>query len=429
MNLLFFDLECSNSFHGKGKVCEFGAILVDKNFKVIKEIAFPICPGQTPDCQFDLNFKDANGNLGWAYTPEYYMQCKELNEYYEQIQQVFEDDNNLVIGYAVNNDVICLNDSIERYNLRKLSYIAYDLIPIIDKTIDKQIHGLENTFYAIYGDEGMRNITPHLSLDDAKMTMLVAKYICQELDVSMQELIEMFPKCEIDSLMYPEELKEKREKRKIRMQVHKNCKDAWDIFCKQHLNKLETLTRNTTCVAISKHYLNDEDNLNEIINQVLALELVPVKNKKKAHFFIVDPDQKEHVLNDERYFDCNWVVLTKDEFLNITPEDISIEIEYMLQQTNIQDSSDYQLTNLCEQNVDNKIPSIIEINFKKINHLKIMPAIIKINYVRTVPSIIEINYDSSTKPQTTINLNNEINNNDELIASNEFEVITFKKAN
>ena len=62
---------------------------------------------------------------------------------------------------------------------------------------------------------------------------------------------------------------------------------------------------NTSCVAISKHYLNDEDELNEIINQVLALELVPVKNKKNAHFFIVDPDKKEQVLHDERYANCN----------------------------------------------------------------------------------------------------------------------------
>ena len=426
MNMLFFDLECSNSFHGKGKVCEFGAILVDKNFKVIKEIAFPICPGKTVDCQFDPNFKDANGNLGWAYTPDYYMQCKELNEYYEQIQGVLEDDNNLVFGYAVNNDIIYLNDSVERYNLRKLHYIAYDLIPIIDKSIDQQIHGLENTFYAIYGDEGMKEITPHLSLDDAKMTMMVAKYICQELDVDITELIEMYPKCEIDSLMYPEELKRKKEQRKFRRQIHKNCKEAWDDFCNQHLTKFATLTANTSCVAISKHYLNDEDELNEIINQVLALELVPVKNKKDAHFFIVDPDKKEKVLHDERYTDCNWVVLSKDEFLNVTSEDISSEIEYMHQQANIQDSNDDQLTNISEQNVDNQIPSIIEVNFKKNDHLQLIPAIIKINYVRIVPSIIEINYDSSTKPKTTINLDNEINNNDELISSNEFEVITFK---
>ena len=154
------------------------------------------------------------------------MQCKELNEYYEQIQEVLEDDNNLVFGYAVNNDIIYLNDSIERYNLRKLHYIAYDLIPIIDQSIDQPIHGLENTYYAIYGDEWMKEITPHLSLDDARMTMMVAKYICQELDVDITKLIEMYPKCEIDSLMYPEELKRKKEQRKIRRQIHKNCKEA-----------------------------------------------------------------------------------------------------------------------------------------------------------------------------------------------------------
>ena len=98
------------------------------------------------------------------------------------------------------------------------------------------------------------------------------------------------------------------------------------------------------------------------------------------------------------------------------------------QEANIQDSNDDQLNNIFEQNVDNEIPSIIEVNFKKNNHLQSIPAIIKINYLRLVPSIIEINYDSSTKPKITINLHNEINNN-QLITYNEFEIITFKKAN
>lgn len=136
------------------------------------------------------------------------------------------------------------------------------------------------------------------------------------------------------------------------------------------------------------------------------------------------------MLHDERYANCNWVVLSKDEFLNVTSDDISSEIEYMLEQeANIQDSNDNQLINIFEQNVDNEIPSIIEVNFKKNNHLQSIPAIIKINYLRLVPSIIEINYDSSTKPKITINLHNEINNNNQLITYNEFEIITFKKAN
>ena len=35
MKYLFFDIECSNCFNNIGKMCEFGYVVTDENFKII----------------------------------------------------------------------------------------------------------------------------------------------------------------------------------------------------------------------------------------------------------------------------------------------------------------------------------------------------------------------------------------------------------
>lgn len=52
MKYLFFDIECSNCFNGVGKMCEFGYVLTDENFKIIKMDDIPMSPGKGRECRF-----------------------------------------------------------------------------------------------------------------------------------------------------------------------------------------------------------------------------------------------------------------------------------------------------------------------------------------------------------------------------------------
>ena len=56
MNILFFDLECANRFNGIGKICEFGAVLVDSNFNFINQYSFCMSPGKGNENRFDKKF-------------------------------------------------------------------------------------------------------------------------------------------------------------------------------------------------------------------------------------------------------------------------------------------------------------------------------------------------------------------------------------
>lgn len=47
MNYLFFDIECANCFEGKAKICEFGYVLINEQFEIIKKELFLINPKES----------------------------------------------------------------------------------------------------------------------------------------------------------------------------------------------------------------------------------------------------------------------------------------------------------------------------------------------------------------------------------------------
>lgn len=336
MKMLFFDLECSNCFGGKGNVCEFGAVLVDKNFKIIKEIAFPMSPGQGKANRFDNGFHDEEGYLKWAYDPDYYLQCDEFDHFYDQIKKLVEDEETLVFGYAVNNDVIYLNDSTERYHLPTLNYTAYDLLPIVEQYGNQQLHGLENTFYALYGDEGARNIMPHLSLDDAKMTMLVAKYLCQDLQLDILHLIEKYPSCKLNAIEYIEELRKRKAKRKKHSHTYSLCHHAWKDFCNQHNNLATSKSNDWRNVALSNSIIDEEEWLNNAINKILELQLIPRLHNEQAHYFVVNNEEEKTKIIINKSITSDKKILTFPEFIALTSDDIDNEENKLKEEFNNQ---------------------------------------------------------------------------------------------
>jgi hypothetical protein len=54
MKYLFFDVECYNCHNGIGKICEFGYILTDENFKILAKDDIPMSPGRGHWNRFDL---------------------------------------------------------------------------------------------------------------------------------------------------------------------------------------------------------------------------------------------------------------------------------------------------------------------------------------------------------------------------------------
>ena len=113
MKYLFFDIECANCDHGKGKICSFGYVLTNEKFEVVesKDILM------NPDAPFHLTGRRDKRDIVLGYTEQEFLSAPKFPEFYDQIFSMITDSNILPIGYAVVNDVNFLQAECERYSL------------------------------------------------------------------------------------------------------------------------------------------------------------------------------------------------------------------------------------------------------------------------------------------------------------------------
>ena len=314
MNILFFDLECANCFNGIGKVCEFGAVLVDSNFNLINKYSYFMSPGKGKSNRFDKGFCNEEGQLQWAYDPQYYFQNPEFTYYYSNIKHLLENKNTLVFGYAVNNDCNYLNDSVLRYHLPFLHYNAYDLLPIIQAYSHDVYHGLENTYHSMCKDVNYYQITAHLAVDDALMTMEITKHLCKELKININQLINKYPTCKLDVTKYVIEMQwQKKHKRQLLNQRHLLHK-TWHKLCDKYkvINNINDIK-----IALADSVIHSPKALNKTINKILELKYIPCLHYEKANWFIVScNEERTKLLKNQKIKNVN--IITLHEFWELT---------------------------------------------------------------------------------------------------------------
>ena len=194
---VFFDFECANCLDKIGKICEIGALITDTSFNIVKEIHHPI----NPNSEFHLLSSDKiHGlHLFWeANDYEAYRKAPTLPYFYDEFKTLFSDEKAIYVGHAVDNDISFLYTDLKRNGLEEFSVHAIDTQrmyrKLIDKTSKKSI-SLENALIALLGEEELQKYTPHKSLDDAKMTLAVFKAILEKSEMTVAEILTMFPRC------------------------------------------------------------------------------------------------------------------------------------------------------------------------------------------------------------------------------------------
>lgn len=179
MKFLFFDIECSNCFNGVGKMCEFGYVLMDENFKILKMDDIPMSPGKGRECRFHLRDRMKQNDITLAYEEEYYFQCKEFPYFYKTIERLVCDPDTICFAFSADNDIMHLYNSCKRYNLKPFHYVCYDIQKLGDKYLEsKNQMNLKNTHMQIVGPNKSIQYQEHLSRDDARMTADIFEAIC-----------------------------------------------------------------------------------------------------------------------------------------------------------------------------------------------------------------------------------------------------------
>lgn len=185
MKYLFYDLEYASTKGGLFKICEFGYVLTDETFSVLKRgncIINPFIP------RADWDWRVVKKILTRSVSE--YEACPTFEKYYDDIKKMILTAD-FVFGHSLNGDAKALNQDCKRYGLPCIEYDFYDI-----KLFYKKISNTEN-------DTSVANILESLGVEgeqqehdaesDAYNTMLGLKQMLIKADCSLSELIAMTP--------------------------------------------------------------------------------------------------------------------------------------------------------------------------------------------------------------------------------------------
>lgn len=180
MNFVFYDVECANCYEGRGKLCSFGYVVTDENFKILKKEDVLIDPNS--------EFQPFVLKHVIKYKEEDFADKPRFNMVYKTIKDLLTDRKNISFGFDVYNDLKYINDECIRYRLPLIKTISYDIQAFYEMYVGnkekKSLGGLAELF-----EIDLSSLTEHNSLDDAMITMLVMKAIAKKLNVSGLDLI------------------------------------------------------------------------------------------------------------------------------------------------------------------------------------------------------------------------------------------------
>ena len=330
MEYIFFDIECANCFHGRGKICSFGYVITDEQFNVISKNDILV----NPHSRFHLYGHGNHPGIVLGYDEKTFKSSPDFPKHYKNIRELLTKPGRLAFGFSVMSDAGYIKSECERYHKEIFDYRFIDI-----QRIFTDYKELENTPSLIkcaheYGVSETQEV--HKSDDDSYFTMRVLKGLCEETGLSVSELIEKYPHCkcwckngEINSefLKYKEELKSqkltKMEKltnspRSNWMHSREENAESFGKYVKRvFINKDTGSELFGKRVCISSLY--EEYHFNEMMNIVSLLAKHGAKYTRHAYscdYFV------EHTIVDKNGKDYRCYRRDKAQLINDTEREI-----------------------------------------------------------------------------------------------------------
>lgn len=196
MKYVYFDIECASNIDGKAKICSLGYVVTTSSFNILEKDDIIINP--------NIDRKDYSSYV-MKNIVKYTIDELEAKEtfpfYYEKIKNLLENEDHVVFGYDVHNDIKDLIDECERYELPILKIKSYDVQKIYKEFAKiKDAIALGKLMKEFNIDLSL--FTEHNSKDDAEMTMIATREICKKMNCDIDYLLEISKKGVVDYTNY-----------------------------------------------------------------------------------------------------------------------------------------------------------------------------------------------------------------------------------
>lgn len=231
---LFFDCECANCFDGEGKICSLGYVLTDDEFNIIEKQDVVI----NPKCEFDWYILSPKNKCQLAYSKDYFRIQPDFGAYYKDIKKLFTTGNRKTFGFAVDGDVSFVNTACERAGVDYIQFAALDIRPALEKEYKEKMKLVE---WCEFLKIDISSLKAHRSVDDAEMTMLCCKALCEKLGITGDELYSRMHQNVYSWEYMLDVMEERRIKKEFKAKIEKimNKKNPFPTKCQLNGKQVE----------------------------------------------------------------------------------------------------------------------------------------------------------------------------------------------
>lgn len=183
MRYLIFDIECCDGKH----ICEFGYVIANENFEIQEKQVLLI----NPEYPFNLKDRPGQDDLELYFSEEEYYSSPIFPCRYEAIKELIEYEDQIVIGHSISNDIGFLRTACRKYKLAPIDFSFLD-----SQCVYSEFSNHKNPVSLENAEKILKLNKPeylHKSDDDAKLTMELVQSVCQQLEVTLPELMELCP--------------------------------------------------------------------------------------------------------------------------------------------------------------------------------------------------------------------------------------------
>lgn len=309
MNYLAFDIEAANGFKAYS-ICSIGVVVADENLNVLRSENIWI----NPKSKYNLNGTRRNVGIDLKLDKELLERSPDFSQVYDRVKSMLEDEENVVVGHAVDADVRMLNAACKRYHLPplKFDFICTQLLYRLYKN-EKEVKGLNK----IAVELGLE-FAQHNSQSDAWMSLMTLKYLVEDSGLSVFELLKKshvrIGNTENFEIVRPVCLSEQLSKKSVTRQALNNIKNKTQhVKVKSH--KLSGV------FAIARSLELDKDSV-ALVKTIAENGGVYTSHLGKCDYYIKADEQGAQDVMREKYLDelqkkKKVVILSRSELINI----------------------------------------------------------------------------------------------------------------
>jgi len=331
---LVFDLEYATSRKGTYRICEFGYVLTNDKFEILKQGNFIIDPYINRN---DWDWFAVRKIL--TRKVSYYEKQLRFDEFYDDIKELIQESD-YVFGHSLDGDATALNDECKRYELASIDFTFYDIKMFYKEYNNTKRDVSVSEILERLGIEG--DTRTHDAEADAYNTMLELKKMLETLDLSLEELISLCPNArnrnenyEVESIMINKMIREGKFKEEIssegdnKMSIHSKHRRRFLQFLDNVLpnNNVEKKLKDLKFSISINYEENHYKQMLNIVQMLCDLGATYVMKASCANIFV-----KYDSMNDDCTIkECSKLkhvtdainkgadieIITFDEFLNM----------------------------------------------------------------------------------------------------------------